>query len=288
AGRLFFFGDETHLAMAVMVLLFIALYLKMAWEIHLNLLASLKLRYENEELLHDLSAANERMESANIDLTQKILERERIEKQLITAKESAEQAALAKSKFLATMSHEIRTPMNGVLGMTELLLSTELGNKQRRFAETIQQSGKSLLAIINDILDFSKIEAGKLVLLRQPFDLRDLIEEIGELFAEKADRNDVELTCSFPPELHSIYIGDCDRIRQVLVNLLGNALKFTKQGEVILRTELREEDATASLLRFEVADTGIGIPTEAKDRIFNAFSQADDSTTRQYGGTGLG
>ncbi|MGH8644145.1 MAG: response regulator [Gammaproteobacteria bacterium] len=288
AGRLFFFGDETHLAMAVMVLLFIALYLKMAWEIHLNLVASLKLRYENEELVHDLSAANDRMESANQELKLKISERERIERQLIKAKETAEQAVLTKSRFLATMSHEIRTPMNGVLGMTELLLSTDLSNKQRRFAETIQQSGKALLGIINDILDFSKIEAGRLVLLSQPFDLRDLIEEMGELFAEKADRNNVELMCSFPPELHSIYVGDGDRIRQVLVNLLGNALKFTKEGEVILRTELREEDATGASLRFEVADTGIGISAGAKARIFNAFSQADDSTTRQYGGTGLG
>ncbi|MGH8611572.1 MAG: response regulator, partial [Gammaproteobacteria bacterium] len=288
AGRLFFFGDETHLAMAVMVLLFIGLYLKMAWEIHLSLVASLKLRYENEELVHDLSAANDRMESANKELKLKISERERIERQLIKAKETAEQAVLTKSKFLATMSHEIRTPMNGVLGMTELLLSTDLSNKQRRFAETIQQSGKALLGIINDILDFSKIEAGKLVLLSQPFDLRDLIEEMGELFAEKADRTNVELMCSFPPELHSIYVGDGDRIRQVLVNLLGNALKFTKEGEVILRTELREEDTTSALLRFEVEDTGIGIPADAKARIFNAFSQADDSTTRQYGGTGLG
>ncbi len=288
ASRLFLFGDESHLAMAVMVLLFIALYLKMAWEIHLNLVASLKLRCENEELVHDLSAANDRMEAANKEQTLKISERERIERQLIKAKEAAEQAVLAKSRFLATMSHEIRTPMNGVLGMTELLLSTELSNKQRRFAETIQQSGKALLGIINDILDFSKIEAGKLVLVGQPFDLGDLIEEMGELFAEKADRNGVELTCSFPPELDGFFVGDGDRIRQVLVNLLGNALKFTKEGEVILRTEVREEDAASVSLRFEVVDTGIGISAEAKSRIFNAFSQADDSTTRQYGGTGLG
>ncbi|MGH8594381.1 MAG: response regulator [Gammaproteobacteria bacterium] len=288
ASRLFLFDDESHLAMAVIVLLFIALYLKMAWETHLNLVASLKLRCENDELVHDLSAANDRMEAANKELKLKISERERIERQLIKAKEAAEQAVLAKSRFLATMSHEIRTPMNGVLGMTELLLSTELSNKQRRFAETIQQSGKVLLGIINDILDFSKIEAGKLVLVGQPFDLGDLIEEMGELFAEKADRNGVELTCSFPPELDGIYIGDGDRIRQVLVNLLGNALKFTKEGEVILRTEVREEDAASVSLRFEVVDTGIGISAEAKARIFNAFSQADDSTTRQYGGTGLG
>ncbi len=288
ASRLFLFDDESHLAMAVIVLLFIALYLKMAWETHLNLVDSLKLRCENDELVHDLSAANDRMEAANKELKLKISERERIERQLIKAKEAAEQAVLAKSRFLATMSHEIRTPMNGVLGMTELLLSTELSNKQRRFAETIQQSGKVLLGIINDILDFSKIEAGKLVLVGQPFDLGDLIEEMGELFAEKADRNGVELTCSFPPELDGIYIGDGDRIRQVLVNLLGNALKFTKEGEVILRTEVREEDAASVSLRFEVVDTGIGISAEAKARIFNAFSQADDSTTRQYGGTGLG
>jgi signal transduction histidine kinase len=247
-----------------------------------------QLRHSRDELELRVEERTSELMYSNQALGAEIDVRRRTEEQLIVAKEAAEAGSRAKSDFLANMSHEIRTPINGILGMTDVTLSTELDDEQREYLEAVKISSDSLLAIVNDILDFSKIEARKLTLEKTHFNVVASIDELIRSVSLRARQKTLSLHAHLEPEIPATLIGDPLRLRQVLLNLTDNAIKFTTKGSVTLSVASEHVSDTEALLHFAVADTGIGIPVQKQKTIFEAFSQADTSSTRRYGGTGLG
>ena len=286
--RLFYIGGEVYYALSAMTGLFMVVMILAVYRMYLASSDALRLEYTNEELINNLTQAGVKLENMNKELTDEIEYVKRMEKELKQAKDKAEEMSQAKGEFLANMSHEIRTPMNGVIGTLQLLADTDLGETQQEYVDTAHKSAYSLLTILNDILDLSKIEAGKLNIETIPLDIREIVADLVTLHTMTAEEKCIELSAAIDDHLPSVVVGDPTRIRQILANLISNALKFTEKGHVKVKVQCVSGDDESADIRFEVEDTGVGIEEEVKDRLFNEFTQADGSTTRKYGGTGLG
>jgi len=286
--RLFYVGGEIYYALSALTGFFLGVMIMAVHRMYKSSVAELELSYKNESLINDLTNAGQDLEKLNDNLVDEIQHGKKIEGELKLARDKAEKMSQAKGEFLANMSHEIRTPMNGVIGTLQLLEDTELSEEQKEFVRTAHTSADALLAILNDILDISKIEAGKLSFETIAFDFERVINEIVILHAQKAEEQGVSLYQHIDDGLPKLVMGDPTRCRQIIVNLVSNALKFTRQGEVTIDLDVLNMDEGQVELKVSVSDTGIGIPEAALETLFNAFTQADGSTTRKYGGTGLG
>jgi len=284
---LFMQGGD-HSVIGFIMLGYIVVMTAMGSRINKQILDSLELRFHNESLIKFMSKAKNETEDLNEELADEIEQRKRVEKELKKAKEAAEAASKTKSEFLANMSHEIRTPMNGILGTLQLLQGSALTESQGEYVDIAYSSGEALLSLLNDILDFSKIEAGKLELEYIPFNLTSLVRELTVLLTQRADERKVVLLSDLDETIPPVIKGDSVRIRQILANLLTNAIKFTENGNVTIKASVLEQTKKIVRLKIEVIDSGIGISEEAQRKLFNSFTQADGSTTRKYGGTGLG
>ncbi len=286
--RLFTIGGEIYYSLSAITAFFLGVMIMAAYRMNRASNDALALSYKNEDLIKSLTNTRNELEHLNMDLKDEVNYAKRIEGELKQARDRAERMSQAKGEFLANMSHEIRTPMNGVIGTLQLLEGTKLDASQREYVHVAHKSADALLAILNDILDLSKIEAGKLSLEDIPFDLRELVQELVVLHSLKAEQKGIELNSEINEQLPDVIVGDPTRVRQILVNLITNALKFTSEGEVSITINIKEKTEDRVLLRIEVSDTGVGIPLDKQQKLFSAFTQADGSTTRKYGGTGLG
>ncbi|HED34574.1 MAG TPA: response regulator [Gammaproteobacteria bacterium] len=280
-------GDR-YLVVAIAIAGYLGIMLMTGLVINRDIMSALDIRFNNESLIKFMSEARNLSDDQNEKLATEIEQRKRVEKELQKSRQSAETASKAKSEFLANMSHEIRTPMNGILGTLQLLQSSELDVEQSSYVSIAYNSGEALLSILNDILDFSKIEAGKLELEFIPFDMEKLINELTVLLKQRANEKNNQLKLDIDPRLPAVIKGDSVRIRQILSNLMTNAIKFTEQGTITIKIKVLEKTDNIVRLRMEVNDTGIGIAEAAQKKLFNSFTQADGTTTRKYGGTGLG